>query len=375
MTAAVKNAFKNFGLPRIIILTFFLLLLITAGVYGMNLPALIGDVLRRWGMYGILVLAMVPGIQSGIALNFGVTIGIVGGLLGSLISIEMRYYGLFDALGGNTTASAVVSILVAVLLGLIISSILGILYGMLLNRVKGSEMTVSTYVGFSIVALMNIMWLMLPFSSPTSIWPLAGEGLRNTISLEADFSNVLNNLWGFYIGGTTTITDGVTKNSGGVYIPTGLLLLFFFACLCVWLFTRSRLGTMMKAAGANPAYAKAAGINVDRMRILGTTISTALGGVGIVFYAQSFGFLQLYNAPQMMGFSCVASILIGGAAIKKARIMNVLLGTFLFQGLLAVALPVANTILPEGNLSDILRIIISNGIILYALSKSKEVAK
>ena len=31
--------------------------------------------------------------------------------------------------------------------------------------------------------------------------------------------------------------------------------------------------------------------------------------------------------------------------------------------------------MPEGNLSEILRIIISNGIILYALSKSKEVSK
>jgi len=375
MVTTIKNGCKNFGLPRIIILSFFLILLVAAGAYNMNLPALIGDVLRRWGMYGVLVLAMVPGIQSGIALNFGVTIGIVGGLLGALISIEMRYHGVFDALTGNPTMSAFVSAIVAILLGIIISSAFGILYGMLLNRVKGSEMTVSTYVGFSMVALMNIMWLMLPFSSPTSIWPLAGEGLRNTISLEADFSNVFNNLWGFSVGATTTVTDGVSTTTGGVYIPTGLLLLFFLACVFVWLFSRSRLGTMMKAAGANPVYAKAAGINVDRMRILGTTISTALGGVGIIFYAQSFGFLQLYNAPQMLGFSCVASVLIGGAGVKKAKIMNVLLGTFLFQGILAVALPVANKVLPEGNLSEILRIIITNGIILYALSKSKEVSK
>jgi len=122
-------------------------------------------------------------------------------------------------------------------------------------------------------------------------------------------------------------------------------------------------------------YAKSAGVNVDKMRILGTTLSTALGGIGIIFYAQSFGFLQLYNAPQMMGFACVASILIGGAGIKHARITHVLLGTFLFQGMLAVALPVANEIMPEGNLSEVIRIIISNGIILYALSKSKEVTK
>ena len=94
-----------------------------------------------------------------------------------------------------------------------------------------------------------------------------------------------------------------------------------------------------------------------------------------MLYAQSYGFLQLYNAPLMMSFHCVAAILIGGASIARARISHVLLGTFLFQGLLAVALPVVNKVLPEGNLSDIIRIIISYGIILYALSKTKQGGK
>ena len=52
--------------------------------------------------------------------------------------------------------------------------------------------------------------------------------------------------------------------------------------------------------------------------------------------------------------------------LKKGAI----LGAFLFQGVLAVALPVANLILPEGNLSEVARIVISNGIILYALTKT-----
>lgn len=363
----VKKAVNNFGLPRIIILSFFIVLIITAWVTGMDVPGLLGDVVRRWGMYGILVLAMVPSIQCGIGPNFGVTIGIVGGLLGALISVELRYYGFYNAFAGNPQLDAFLSVTIALLLAILFSSLLGILYGILLNQVKGSEMTVSTYVGFSIIALMNIMWLILPFKSPTSIWPLGGEGLRNTVSLEADFSEVFNRFLGFYIGGKTTETGHV----GGMYVPTGLLLLFFLTCAAVWLFTRSRTGLMMSAVGSNPTYARAAGINVNKMRILGTTVSTVLGGLGIVLYAQSFGFLQLYNAPQMMGFSCVASVLIGGATINKARIFNVLLGTFLFHGILAVALPVANTLMPEGNLSEILRIIISNGIILYALSKSK----
>lgn len=357
----IKQFVKWFGLPRLIIILFFIIILILAASTSMDMPTLMGDVIKRWLMYSLLVLAMVPGITSGIGPNFGVTIGIEGGLLAALITVEMRFYGLFASLDANPTASAAIQAIVAILLAIIISSVIGILYGMLLNRVKGSEMTVTTYVGLSVVALFNTLWLSLPFRSGTSIWPLAGEGLRNQINLEADFGGVLSRLWSFRIGG-----------EGGTIIPTGLMLLFFLTCFCIWLFARSKAGMMMNAAGANPLFAKSAAINVNKMRILGTTISTALGGVGIICYAQSYGFLQLYNAPQMMGFTCVACILIGGATLKKARISHVIIGAFLFNGLMAVALPVANNLVPEGNLSEILRILISNGIILYAICKIDE---
>lgn len=378
----MKKIIDKIGIPRLIIASFFILLFVLAGVYGMNIPMLISDVLRRWGMYGVLVLAMIPSIQCGIGPNFGISIGITGGLMGALISVDLRYYGFFDVFANNPTLDAAMGALVAILLALVISSILGVLYGILLNQVKGSEMTVSTYIGFSFIALMNIMWLMLPFRSPTSIWPLGGDGLRNTISLESDFRGIFNKFLEIPLLHSSSATqpeiiEGVAESvaEGGVAtsatIPTGLILFFLLTCFVVWIFTKSRAGIMMSAAGSNPNYARAAGINIDKMRILGTTVSTALGGVGIILYAQSFGYLQLYNAPQMMGFSCVAAVLIGGASIKRARISHVLIGTLFFQGILAVALPVANKILPEGNLSEILRVIISNGVILYALSKSK----
>lgn len=131
----------------------------------------------------------------------------------------------------------------------------------------------------------------------------------------------------------------------------------------------SKTGMMMRAAGQNPDFAKANGINVDKMRIWGITLSTVLGGIGILVYAQSFGFLQFYESPKMMSFSAVAAVLLGGASNKKASIFNVLFGVVIFQGLLTLSLPVANVILPESNISDIVRMIISNGIILYALGK------
>lgn len=341
----LKKFYAKVGLPQLIIVAFFLILLCSAAPLGLSIPSLISDTLRRWAMYGILVLAMVPAIQSGIGPNFGISLGIVGGLLGATISIEM---GLTNPW---------IAVAVAMAIGGAIASILGILYGLLLNRVKGSEMTVSTYVGFSVIAFMNIMWLSLPFYRGTLIWPLGGMGMRNNISLVGSFGHVFNK-W-------------LSLETAGIFIPTGLIIVFLAACLLMWLFLRSKTGIAMSAAGENPAFTKAAGINVNKMRILGTAISTALGAIGIIVYAQSYGFLQLYNAPLMMGFHCVAAVLIGGASTKKATISNVLIGTFLFQGILAVALPVVNKVLPESNLPDVIRIIISNSIILFALSKAK----
>ena len=94
--------------------------------------------------------------------------------------------------------------------------------------------------------------------------------------------------------------------------PTGLFLFVGLMCFLVWLFMRLKLGIIMKTAGANPAFANATGINVDRMRILGMMLSTILGAIGIIVYAQSYGFFQYYMAPLNMAFIAVAAILIGG---------------------------------------------------------------
>ena len=59
----------------------------------LSVPMLVSDILVRFGMNGILVLAMVPAILCGIGLNFGLPIGILAGILGGLISIELNLSG------------------------------------------------------------------------------------------------------------------------------------------------------------------------------------------------------------------------------------------------------------------------------------------
>jgi predicted NBD/HSP70 family sugar kinase len=67
--------------------------------------------------------------------------------------------------------------------------------------------------------------------------------------------------------------------------------------------------------------------------------ATVLGAIGILVYAQSYGFLQLYTAPLYMAFPAMAAILIGGASLQKASIAHVLIGTALFHTLLTIVSP------------------------------------
>jgi simple sugar transport system permease protein len=338
----IKELINRFGIPRIIIVSFLLFLCVAAIMLKIPISALLSDALVRTGMNGILVLAMVPGILAGIGLNFGIPIGIVCGLIGGLLAIQFNLYGF-------------TAFFAAVAISIPLSLAAGYLYGLLLNRVKGSEMTIATYIGFSIVSLMSIGWLVLPFTSEEMRWPI-GTGLRTTITLQGRYERILNHWASFDILGVT--------------IPTGLLLFMGFFCWLIWLYLRSRTGVAMIAAGDNPRFAVASGINVNRMRIAGTMLSTALSAVGIVVYSQSFGFIQLYQAPMFMSFAAVAAVLIGGATVRKANITNVIIGAFLFQSLLVVSLPVANKILADvSSLAEIARIVISNGIILYALTQ------
>ena len=51
----VKSAIRQFGLPRIIIVGFFIFLVIAAGGFQMNLMQLLSDCVRRWGMFLSLI--------------------------------------------------------------------------------------------------------------------------------------------------------------------------------------------------------------------------------------------------------------------------------------------------------------------------------
>lgn len=338
----------DFGWPRIIIFIFLASLFAAAPFVGVRVDVSISDVLVRFTQNGVMVLALVPMMQAGAGLNFGLPVGIIAGLLGATLSMQFGFTGWAGFFG-----AAALSLPFAVAFGL--------LYGYLLNKVKGEEMTIAMYVGFSAVTFMSILWLVLPFTSPNMVWGYSGSGLRTTITLDGYWSRILNEAAAIRIGDY-------------FLLPTGGLVFFAVAALAMWLFMRSRTGTALTAVGSNPDFARASGVSADRMRTASVVASTIYGALGILVYQQSFGFIQVYNAPLYMAFPAVAAILLGGASVNKASILNVVVGTFLFQGILTMTPSVINNVM-KTDMSEVIRILISNGMIIYALTRKTKVTK
>lgn len=343
----IKAMAESFGLPRLIIAGFLLLLFIMAPFVGANFFTQLTNVINRFGWNAILVLAMVPMIHSGCGLNFGLPLGIISGLLGATISIEMGFTGGM-------------SFFMAILIATPFALVLGAGYGWLLNKIKGGEMMIATYVGFSAVSFMCMMWILLPYHAPNMVWGLSGKGLRTTISLEGYYDKVLSNFLKIEIGNLS--------------IPVGNLLFFAVLAFAVWAFFHTKTGTAMTAVGSNPTFAKAAGVNVNKMRLISVVMSTWLAAVGILVYEQGFGFVQLYMAPFYMALPAVSAILIGGATVNKASITNVIIGTFLYQGIVTMTPTVMNSMI-HMDMSEVIRIIVSQGMILYALTRKTEASK
>ena len=332
---------KKFGLPRLIILIFLISTYIIAPFVGIPITTALSDTIIRFGMNAILVLSLMPMIESGAGLNFGMPLGIEAGLLGALLSIELGFSGF-------------TGFILAILIAIIFGFIFGWAYGAILNKVKGGEMMIATYIGFSSVAFMCIMWIVLPFKKADMIWAYGGSGLRTTISVESYWKGVLNNIFG--------------KISQA--IPIGEIIFFLILAFLMWLFFRTKSGLSMSAVGKNEKFAQATGINADKSRKQSVIISTVIAAIGIIVYQQSFGFIQLYLAPFNMAFPAIAAILIGGASVNRVTIWHVMIGTFLFQGILTMTPTVVNALI-KTDMSETIRIIVSNGMILYALTRKE----
>ena len=306
---------------------------------GIPLGTILGDSMVRLVMNGVLVLSLMPMLNAGIGINYGLPVGVCAGLLGLCMAVNFRLAGLW-----GFACALIFSLPVAV--------IFGFCYARILDRVKGREEVAATFVGFSFVSIMSFFWVVAPFKNPAMLWPIGGQGMRPSIGLKGYFAGALNNLW--------------VVHAGGISIPVGLLLFFVLLCGLMGWFFRTKLGRAITATGENEDFALLSGVNVRRIRLTAVILSTILGAWGICVYAQSYGFIELYDAPLMMAFPAASAALVGGSLGRGTTVAQVFLGTYLFQTIYVLSGPLANELLvPE--VAEIMRMLIANSIILWAL--------
>ena len=116
------------------------------------------------------------------------------------------------------------------------------------------------------------------------------------------------------------------------YICIGLYIV-----LSIWLY-KSKIGTHMRACGEHPQAADSVGINVYKMRYLGTTISGFLAGVGGYAYIATVSAGTAESSVGGMGFLALAIMIFG-----NWNPIGISLGSLLF-GFLKCIGPLANQI-------------------------------
>jgi simple sugar transport system permease protein len=233
---------------------------------------------------------------------------------------------------------------------------LGWFCGKILNRAKGREMVTGFILGYFMDGIyqffgLYLMGPIIPIRTP-QVMQIDGRGVRNTLSLDS------------VRGGL----DGLLSLKLG---PVSLPLATFgaIAILCVFIawFRGTKLGQDMRAVGQDRAVSHAAGIDVDRTRVIAIIISTVLACLGQVIYLQNMGNMFTYTSQRQAGFFAAAAILVGGATLKKASILNVFIGVFLVHALY-ITMPLAGKqIFASAQIGQYTADFINYGIISVAL--------
>lgn len=120
------------------------------------------------------------------------------------------------------------------------------------------------------------------------------------------------------------------------YLST-YVILFLFIVLAIWLY-KSKIGVHLRACGEHPQAADSVGINVYRMRYLGTTISGFLAGVGGYAYIATCSAGTAESTIGGMGFLALAIMIFG-----NWNPIGIALGALMF-GFLKCIGPLSNSI-------------------------------
>ncbi|HAP43709.1 MAG: ABC transporter [Spirochaetes bacterium GWD1_61_31] len=277
---------------------------------------ILSNLIDRFARSAFLVFALILPIMAGMGINFAMVLGATAGQIGLIFAIDYNVMGIQG-------------LLLATCIGVPLSIFLGWFCGQVLNRARGREMVTGFILGYFMDGVyqffgLYVMGWLIPIRT-REVMQVTGSGVRNTLALgpvRGGLDNILN------------------LQVGPFHLPLLTFGVIAFLCLFIIWFRKTKLGHDMRAIGQDQGVSHSAGIAVDRTRIMAIVISTILACIGQIIYLQNMGNMGTYTSQRQAGYFAAAAILVGGATVSKATIMNVFVGVFLVHSLY-ITMPIA----------------------------------
>ncbi len=339
----MKGKLRLFFIDNAVVIVFVVLIAAAIPVSKMPAQFLVQEILMRLGRNSFLVLSLLLPIMAGMGLNFGMTLGAMAGQIGLIFAVDWNIVGI-------------PGIVLAAIIATPIAIFLGYLCGTVLNRAKGREMVTGYILAFFMNGLYQLIVLyamgtIIPIHNPELLLS-RGYGIRNVVNL---------------ITMRQSIDMIIPLKIGGIRIPVATYILVALMCVFIVWFRKTKLGHDMRAVGQDREVSLAAGIPVERTRIVAIIISTLLACYGQIIFLQNLGTLNTYNSHEQAGTFSIAALLIGGASVARASIPNVFIGVTLFHLLFIVSPNAGKNLIGSAQLGEFFRQFVSYGVIALSL--------
>jgi len=298
---------------------------------GTTFPSLLDQLIFRISLNGILVMALLPPLQAGMGFNFATGIGAWAAQVGYMV---VATYGLSGASGSG----------LALVVGLLLAASLGLGLGWLLSRMPGFEMLMTLFLmPFALFPLM-LLTLGLRALLPPPALGWAASRYETFVPL-GSFQHAL---------------DFVVP-IGPLNVPIGPLALLLLAGLAVLWFQRRRVSWITPSSDEV--------CDSPRNKTLAFTLSLMLACISHSIVLQNMPGVLAHSVTSFGACSTMAALVAGGALLQSAKLRHALIGMVVFN---LVYIPLPELI---SDMTDVAKMIISCGMILYALVHTSRPAR
>jgi len=244
-------------------------------------------------------------------MNIGMNLSVVG-LLGVGMTIVIVSGALDISVGSIAGVASVVSAMLVTYAGTVFG---GVAFGVLAGALLG-------VVNAAIITYLRVNAVVATLATLS-----AYRGLAFLIAPEGRPIGVLDQNFAWL--GSGRILEG----GGFPGIPVSLLLLIVIAAIGHFVMSSTVFGRSVYSMGGNPAAARLAGINLNRMKFYIFTISGALAGLAGVLVTARTSSGQPASGTQGLELEAITAVFLGGAILAGGK--GTVVGTMLAVVLLA----------------------------------------